>query len=123
LALFSLSSQQVTSCLLASRKCCVDRMRPPLTLAQSLTQSGFNRAQESAADEFALDLVHREYGHLGGAFDFFRKDTAGGGGRMAVSWLSTHPSSDDRIERLENLARQRGWGLDGAKRPAVRLNQ
>ena len=94
-----------------------------LTLAQSLTQSGFNRAQESAADEFALDLVHREYGHLGGAFDFFRKDTAGGGGRMAVSWLSTHPSSDDRIERLENLARQRGWSLDGTKGPAVRLNQ
>jgi hypothetical protein len=29
LALFSLSSQPVTSCLLASRKCCVDRMRPP----------------------------------------------------------------------------------------------
>ena len=29
LALFSLSSQPVTSCLLASRKCCVDRLRPP----------------------------------------------------------------------------------------------
>ena len=30
LALFSLSSQPVTSCLLASRKCCVDRLRPPV---------------------------------------------------------------------------------------------
>ena len=29
MALFSLSSQPVTSCLLASRKCCVDRLRPP----------------------------------------------------------------------------------------------
>ena len=28
MALFSLSSQPVTSCLLASRKCCVDRLRP-----------------------------------------------------------------------------------------------
>ena len=29
MALFSLSSQPVTSCLLASRKCCVDRLRRP----------------------------------------------------------------------------------------------
>jgi beta-barrel assembly-enhancing protease len=91
-----------------------------LALTQRLTQSGFNRAQESAADEFALDLVHREYGHLAGAFDFFGRDTAGGVGPM---WLSTHPSSDDRIERLESLARQRGWSLEGAKRLPIRLNQ
>ena len=32
MALFSLSSQPVTSCLLASRKCCVDRLRRPLIL-------------------------------------------------------------------------------------------
>ena len=44
LALFSLSSQPVTSCLLASRKCCVDRLRPPFfgathaAIASSLSQ-------------------------------------------------------------------------------------
>lgn len=94
-----------------------------LALAERLTQSGFNRAQESAADEFALDLVHAEYGHLAGAFDFFGRDTAVGTGSAAVSWLSTHPSSGDRIERLEALARQRGWSLEGTKRPAVHINQ
>lgn len=91
-----------------------------LALTQQLTQSGFNRAQESAADEFALDLVYREYGHLAGAFDFFARDAAGGAGPM---WLSTHPASDDRIERLKTLVQQRGWSLDGAKRPSIRLNQ
>lgn len=91
-----------------------------LALTQHLTQSGFNRAQESAADEFALDLVYREYGHLAGAFDFFSRDAVGGGGPM---WLSTHPSSDNRIESLETIARKRGWSLAGAKRPPVRLNQ
>ena len=91
-----------------------------LALTQRLTQSGFKRAQESAADELALDLVHEEYGHLAGVFDFFRRDTAGG---IGPQWLSTHPSSDDRMERLETLARRRGWGLEGAKRPPVGINQ
>jgi len=94
-----------------------------LALAERLTQSGFSRAQDSAADEFALGLVYAEYGHLAGAFDFFGRDTAGGTGSTAVSWLSTHPSSEDRIEKLESLARQRGWSLEGVKSPSVPLNQ
>lgn len=94
-----------------------------LGLAQQLAQSGFNRAQESAADEFALGLVYAEYGHLAGAFDFFRRDGADPDGHAGVPWISTHPSSDDRIERLEALARERGWSLEGAKRPAIRINQ
>ena len=46
LALFSLSSQPVTSCLLASRKCCVDRLRPPDFAAP--TQSGGSGSAEKA---------------------------------------------------------------------------
>ena len=40
MALFSLSSQPVTSCLLASRKCCVDRLRPPLILVSTVLVCG-----------------------------------------------------------------------------------
>lgn len=94
-----------------------------LALAQRLTQSGFSRAQESAADEFALGLVRAEYGHLAGAFDFFGRDSSGGIGPGAVSWLSTHPSPGDRIDMLETLARQRGWSLEGPKRPPLQINQ
>ena len=40
MALFSLSSQPVTSCLLASRKCCVDRLRPP-SVAEDIAQDAY----------------------------------------------------------------------------------
>jgi Zn-dependent protease with chaperone function len=90
--------------------------------AELLTTSGFSRAQESNADEFALGLVHAEYGHLGGAFDFFRRDSGDAVGKDLVGWISTHPISDDRVATLEELGRSRGWSLSGTNRPAIQSN-
>ncbi len=59
LALFSLSSQPVTSCLLASRKCCVDRLRPPEF--EEMTQfTGFQRARRS---RFRGHFLHSGWSH------------------------------------------------------------
>ena len=62
----------------------------------------FGRTQESEADRFALELVFREYGHLGGATDFFERlpDSGSALARGAARFLSTHPVNEDRVEEL-----------------------
>lgn len=90
--------------------------------AELLAVRGFSRTQESNADEFALAVIHGEYGHLGSAFDFFRRDGESGVRSRAGSWVSTHPLSGDRVRRLETLAGERGWSLTGAAIPVIRPN-
>ena len=81
--------------------------------AAQLGERSYSREQESAADRFALALVDAEYGHVGGATDFFRRlgDDHDGG------WLSTHPRSADRSAELERLAAARGWPTAGELTP------
>lgn len=86
-----------------------------------VTARFFDRDQEHGADEFGLGLVWREYGHVSGATDFFRRlpdASADGGGRLA-RYASTHPMSADRIDALEAFARERGWALDRAAPPLL----
>jgi predicted Zn-dependent protease len=72
----------------------------------ALAESGYSRRQEIEADEFALHLVHDRFGHTRGSLEFFeliRDDDTGLTGWGA--FLSTHPLTDDRIERLRELQR------------------
>ncbi len=39
----------------------------------NITELSFSRGQETAADEFGLDVLQCAYGHAAGATDFFRK--------------------------------------------------
>lgn len=89
-------------------------------LAANLTQLGFARDQESEADRFALELVEREYGHAGGATDFFEKLDAlrqSGASERLGAWFLTHPLSRDRIAALELAAGRRGLDLGGEVAP------
>ncbi|MGB1580320.1 MAG: M48 family metallopeptidase [Nevskiales bacterium] len=77
-----------------------------LTGTLNVAHAGFSRQQETAADEFALELLHAKYGHIGGATDFFERlaeqETRWG------DWLSTHPASSERVLALrQHAARQR----------------
>jgi Zn-dependent protease with chaperone function len=88
--------------------------------AAALGERAFSRAQERAADRFALALVAAEYGHVAGASDFLRRlPDAGpaGAAERAAGWLSTHPRSDDRVAELEALARTEGFAATGALTP------
>ncbi len=67
----------------------------------SITNLAFSRKQESESDEFAIDLLNMHYGHASGASEFFQyiqgeEESMG----EIPSFLSTHPSTDDRIEFL-----------------------
>ena len=78
----------------------------------------YSRDQEREADELALGALVRVYGHAGGAEQVFRVLAAAVPGesvRMAI--LQTHPLTEERIARLQGLARDQGWPLDGPRTP------
>ncbi len=85
----------------------------------NVTQLGFAREHELEADRFGLGLVVAEYGHTGGAADFFEKlpETGAGAIHRMAAWLATHPVSPERIAALKRVARQEGWRRHGELTP------
>ncbi len=82
-----------------------------------LTERHFSRDQERAADRFGLELLYKEYGHVAGGTDFFKKlsSRSDAGGNLA-KFADTHPVSEERVDDLQDLAHELGWGLEGALR-------
>jgi acetyl-CoA acetyltransferase len=91
-----------------------------LSQAGQATMLSFTRDQERAADEAALAVLAREYGHLGGATDLFRTMANLPGADSAapqVELLRTHPLTRKRLLAIEEWARRNDVPLDGARRP------
>lgn len=90
-------------------------------IAASFAQGGLlaanSRADENEADEIAVRLTHRAGWDPRGLVRFFRRvrDLEGDLPGL-LAWLSTHPTSTDRIERVRAMLEERGWegGADGA---------
>jgi Zn-dependent protease with chaperone function len=80
----------------------------------AITDSQFSQNQEYQADTFGLNLLHATYGHVGGATEFFQKMSKQE--RHSVDFLSTHPTSRNRIKRLEAEIRTQGFKL-GTRSP------
>ncbi len=64
-----------------------------------------SRSHENESDRFAINLVCKFYGHSGGAVDFFERNV----GRQSranemISFLLTHPLSQERVVRVEQRA-------------------
>ena len=79
-----------------------------------LALRGFSRKQERDADEFGLELVYTNYGHVDEAWRLFERWDDGDEALLdVVSYLSTHPQPDDRIENLEDMADEQGWPVVG----------
>ena len=79
-----------------------------------LTLRSFNRKQETSADEFGLELVYTQYGHVDEAWRLFERWDDGEDALFdVVGYMSTHPQPDDRIQVLDEYARSRGWPVDG----------
>lgn len=80
-----------------------------------LALRGFSREQESEADEFGLALVYTHYGHVDEASRLFERWDEGDESPLdIISYLSTHPATNDRIEELEELARRENWPVEGS---------
>jgi Zn-dependent protease with chaperone function len=78
--------------------------------ALNLTEMRFSRTQETRADTYALDALHCLYGHVGGSSAFFRKIPADQDPGRFGHYFSSHPENRRRIDHIEKLARDRGYG-------------
>jgi predicted Zn-dependent protease len=59
----------------------------------------YSRAQEEAADRFALETIHNRYGNVSGATEFFERAAAME--KLPPEFLSTHPDPASRVENLK----------------------
>jgi Zn-dependent protease with chaperone function len=82
-----------------------------LANALNLTEMSFSRKQETRADEFALETLYCDYGHVAGATDFFEKISKTEDPGRFGHYLASHPESRKRISYLENIIRSRGFKL------------
>ena len=79
-----------------------------------LALRSFNRKQELSADEFGLELVYTEYGHVDQAWRLFERWDDGEDALFEIlDYTSTHPQPEDRIEVLDEYGKSRGWQVAG----------
>jgi Zn-dependent protease with chaperone function len=74
-----------------------------------------SRQQESAADEYALEVLNCHYGHVGGSTKFFEMLRDKNQMPEFMKYYSTHPSDQQRIDDLNALAVEKNYGVDGVK--------
>ena len=84
-------------------------------------QMSFSRAQEKAADLYALDLLNKTYGGVAGAVDFFEKMS-----RKEKWWpvfyiFSSHPYPKSRVMALEEAIKTKGYPV-GQKMPNLAID-
>ena len=65
-----------------------------------LTQLKFSRSQEISADDLALSVVKKRYGHVNGAEALFQKLHDEYSDVEPPAFMSSHPPTEDRIERI-----------------------
>ena len=79
-----------------------------------LALRGFSRRQETNADEFGLQLVNAEYGHVNEAWRLFQRwDIDDKSFSRFVTYLATHPEAAARIEDMIAQAENEGWLTEG----------
>jgi len=76
-----------------------------------LTELSFSRKQESQADDYALDALSCRYGHVAGATSFFEKIPSESDPGRFGHYFASHPENRRRIERIETIARERGYAV------------
>lgn len=69
----------------------------------------FSRQQEVAADLFALELLNKKYGHVGGSCAFFEHIKGKEHSPRFLKFLSTHPYPSDRIKILKEQIAKKGY--------------
>lgn len=82
-----------------------------LSPSTKLLDLSFSREDETAADEYALEVMNRTYGHVGGATDFFRETAKFELNLPGAKYSSTHPPSSERVKTLQQLIADRGYQM------------
>lgn len=87
--------------------------------ALGVAERTHSREQESAADEYALEVLNCHYGHVGGATKFFEMLRDKNQMPELMKYYSTHPSDQKRIDDLNTLAVEKNYRVDAVKPWAV----
>jgi predicted Zn-dependent protease len=86
-----------------------------------LSMMKFSRDQESAADEAAAAALQRVYGNIEGAKQLFSIFSTLEAKEAVIptriELFRSHPYSDQRWSRLNTLAKQQGWPIEGFRLP------
>jgi beta-barrel assembly-enhancing protease len=82
-----------------------------MTTGSTLTSLSFSRSQEEEADELALKALYTHYGHIGGSRDFFARLLESKKIADYLQFAGTHPGLEDRIERIQRLTEENGFGV------------
>ena len=80
-------------------------------IAAGLVSLSFSRTDESEADEYSVRYLCDSLYAADGAAGFFEKLLEEGGGEVP-EFLSTHPSSDTRVEDLHAIAQELGCNTE-----------
>ncbi len=85
----------------------------------NVSNLSYSRSQETAADDYASELIQAHYRHVGSSLGFFERNQEPELGALGTiaEWQQTHPLSSNRIQRLENKFEQRGWPEAGKITP------
>lgn len=78
-----------------------------INIANSISNAQFSQAQETAADEFGLQLLQRTYGHVAGATDFFNRLSKQK--NIDFAFLSTHPAPSKRVKEIQQLIKEKNY--------------
>ncbi len=71
----------------------------------------FSQHQEMQADRYALDLLYKRYGHVGGCTGFLERSKRKTKDYPLLYYFATHPHPQDRIKILDTQVRQKGYPL------------
>ena len=93
LSVISSASDEVVSGLLGS--------------TSMITVMKFSRDYEYQADEDAIELLVKLYGHAGGALGLFDIFKANGGAITPVEFINTHPLTENRISRTRSIVTEK----------------
>ena len=78
-----------------------------VSIGIKLLRSSHSRDEEREADAFGLRLVHRAYGDLTHATEFFEWAQKKHGRAESLSrFISSHPMRAERIRNMKRLARE-----------------
>ncbi len=69
----------------------------------------FSQRQERAADRYALDLLNKRYGHVGGATDFMERVALSEKRGRFQYYFKSHPHPLDRIRALQDYISEKNY--------------
>ena len=81
-----------------------------------ITQLSFSREQEEEADKIGLAALNNYYGHVAGATEFFKRIQKLPEEKNTPEFLSTHPLSEKRIEKIDKIIKQKSLTIGTLKK-------